>query len=257
MGSWESTDDFCIDNLFQIPWIINYGATRTNRCHIPIYYSLLDGTSEPTNIYCRYSLDNGNNWNWAWQAPGGSGVTNLAASPEGVVHTFMWDAARNLPEPTYSDVLFAILPYNTKGMGGFWKSAPFKVENSKAPWIALYTPQSSAPGDVIRVYMRIFDHQSLPTDVRGWYSMDGGITWNEATAAGGGNLLHNLATSPAGVLYHFPWDARADLGNGIFEDVRFAVMAENPNGTGDREETSQFIIGLPIAPEGQTPQRTQ
>ncbi|HPB32605.1 MAG TPA: formylglycine-generating enzyme family protein, partial [Candidatus Sumerlaeota bacterium] len=248
-GAWASTEDFCMDNLLQITWLSNYGATRTNRFQIPIYYRLVDCTGEATNIYCKYSIDGGNTWNWAWQAPGGEGQTNLSTSPEGVLHTFMWDAARNLPDSHYPDVRFAILPYNTKGMSGFWKSSPFEVINSRAPWVSLYMPENPAQGEVVRVYMRVMDYQSLPTNVRGWYSVDGGEVWWEATSPDGDNLLSNLASSPAGVLQYFPWDAPSDLGEGMFGNVKFAVSADNPNGEGDREETASFKIGIPVIEE--------
>ncbi|HPB32510.1 MAG TPA: hypothetical protein PLB62_13730, partial [Candidatus Sumerlaeota bacterium] len=169
-GAWVSTEDFCVDNLFQTPWLTNYGATRTNRCHIPVYYRLRDCTSEATDIYCAYSLNSGKTWHWAWQGPYSDGQTGLTTSADGVLHTFMWDAAANLPETSYTGVRFAILPYNTKGMSGYWKSPPFDVTNSRAPWVALYKPPSPARGDTVRIYMRVFDYQSLPTDVRGWYS---------------------------------------------------------------------------------------
>ncbi len=242
-GSWAtSPQTFCVDNLFQIPWLTNYGATRTKRCHIPIYYGLVDCTGEPTNIHCKYSIDGGNTWDWAYQAPGGDGQTNLSTSGEGIIHTFMWDAARNLTWSRYPDVRFAILPYNTKGMGGFWKSQPFEVTNSKLPYVLLYTPESPAVGGTIRVYMKVVDYKSYKTNITAWFSSNGGNNWHPASSANGTNILPQLTTTPEGVLYFFPWKAGNNLGMGTFNNIKFAVRADNIHGHGDWEETGVFTV---------------
>ncbi len=243
-GVWASSRDFCVDNLFQIPWAAVYAPEKTSRGYIPIYYSLVDCTREPTSIYCKYSVDGGKTWNWAWQAPvGGDGQNNLATHETGAIRTFMWNAANNLPDASYDNVQFSILPYNTKGMSGYWKSPIFSIKNAKAPMAALYAPSSPASGPVVKVYMRVMDYQSVSTNIKAWYSTDGGNSWNEATSSTGGSLLMNIAAPPQGALCSFPWDAAHDLGTGTFDNVKFAVRASNAaHGEGEWEQTGTFSV---------------
>ena len=60
---------------------------------ISIPFTLVDEESDPARrITAEYSLTGGGSWAPATEGPGGSGTTELAASPEGTPHVFVWDS---------------------------------------------------------------------------------------------------------------------------------------------------------------------
>ncbi len=242
-GVWTSSGDICLDNLLQLPRVAVYSPTDAfdERAFIPIYYQIFDCQSEATSIHCKYSKDGGATWNWAYGAPGGHGLTNLASSPAGTVRMFLWDAAANLGSGTHPNVQFSILPYNTKGMTGFWKSPVFEVKNALGPWVNLYAPAAPVAGAGVTLWLHAFDHKSLPVNISAWYSTDGGRTWSAAQTADGSNVKQNLAATRTGVAGSYLWEAGKDLGAGTFA-VTFGLRAYNDaNGQGEWSAVSFTI----------------
>jgi uncharacterized repeat protein (TIGR01451 family) len=68
----------------------------TAECLIPpisIPFTLVDEESDPARrITAEYSLAGGGSWAPATEGPGGSGTVDLAASPGGTPHLFVWDS---------------------------------------------------------------------------------------------------------------------------------------------------------------------
>ncbi|MFQ5855936.1 MAG: FG-GAP repeat domain-containing protein [Anaerolineae bacterium] len=82
-----ATDDA---DFFSTPQVIQ----ATN---IPVTYTLFDPEGDGVRrIFPEFSPDGGGQWWPATPGPGGDGMTNLAASPEGTSHTFVWNAEANL-----------------------------------------------------------------------------------------------------------------------------------------------------------------
>ncbi len=84
---------------------------------IAIHYTLFDNESDACGIVVEASTD-GIHWSTAPQGQGGDGTTDLAASPMGVEHTFVWKNSLNWPqnivsgEPAYHATIrqFRITP---------------------------------------------------------------------------------------------------------------------------------------------------
>ncbi len=72
--------------FFSTPQII----TQTN---VPVTYTLFDFEEEPVSrIIPEFSRNGGGQWSPATPGPGGDGLINLAAAPQGTPHTFVWNA---------------------------------------------------------------------------------------------------------------------------------------------------------------------
>ncbi len=227
-GAWISSGNFCLDNLLQLPRVsvLQPALAFDERAFIPIYYQIFDCQSEPTNIVCKYSRDGGATWNWAYEAPGSQGQKNQPSSPDGSVRMFLWDAAANLGAGTHSDVQFSILPSNTKGVSGFWKSPVFRVKNALGPWVNLYAPSAPVSGTGVTFWFHVFDHKSKPVNISAWFSTDGGNTWAAARTADGSNVKQNLPASRTGVIGSYFWDMQKDLNVGNY-NVLFGLRAYN------------------------------
>ena len=104
---------------------------------IPITYTLFDPEGDIVpKIFPEFSPHGGGQWFPAAPGPGGDGTTNLAASPDGTLHIFVWHAEVDLiksdnvvfriraqPGYTHSPILWPAVD---------GKSPPFRVE---APWL--------------------------------------------------------------------------------------------------------------------------
>lgn len=129
-GPWYS-DVFSVDNPVS-PWVRIYKPESNTGNKITVYYHLFDYQSVATSIYVRYSIDNGETWNWCNDAQGGDSKENLAASPEGVLHAYNWDAVSNIGCSEFDQLVISILPYNSEhGYSGFWQTDPFSGETCK------------------------------------------------------------------------------------------------------------------------------
>jgi hypothetical protein len=89
---------------------------------VTINYTLIDHESDKCDILVEYSYD-GLEWITA-QSAGGDGITGLAASPDGVNHTFIWANPTIWPCPvvggepvTSRTVMFRITPSDEGGAG--------------------------------------------------------------------------------------------------------------------------------------------
>jgi len=99
---------------------------------IPITYTLFDDESDPVwRIVPQVSWDGGGQWLPA-TAAGGDGTDNLATSPSGTLHLFVWDALHDLIRDGYlspliyresrqDDVAFRILVYPQMAHAGLFQ----------------------------------------------------------------------------------------------------------------------------------------
>jgi len=70
-----------------------YSTAKILGKHITIKYILYDNESDPCNIIPQYSLSGGGKWFIATQGPGGDGTINLASSPRGIEHLYIWNSS--------------------------------------------------------------------------------------------------------------------------------------------------------------------
>ena len=94
-----------------------------------ISYSLINSPSNAESVQVQYSV-NGGPWQAATAGSGGDGTSNLAASPLGTAHTFVWNTAHDLGTTDNPSVQVRIAPSDAVGTGVTQVSAPFAVNNS-------------------------------------------------------------------------------------------------------------------------------
>ncbi|MCR4317342.1 MAG: FG-GAP-like repeat-containing protein [Planctomycetes bacterium] len=220
---------------------------------VSIGFVVSDSSSEPVNIVVQYSLDGGKIFSNSAENPmteSGSalseGTFDLATSPAGVAHTFVWSAISDLGESTYDGVVFRITPFDSK-QGTSATSLPISVTNNTPPSVTLDAVPMQASGDVLLGYT-LRDSMSHPASVLVEYTTDGEI-FRPATRrieAGGGTM--NLETSPEGASHTFLWNSVADVGEANLAGVRLRVTPGDARNTGEPRISTSITIDNNEAP---------
>lgn len=95
---------------------------------IVIHYTLADGNFDNCSVAVMY-YRNGI-WCMATAAMGqGDGTTNLATTPTGVSHTFVWASDFDLPNSDNTNMQVSVVPYDSNGVGCSGTTAMFDVIN--------------------------------------------------------------------------------------------------------------------------------
>jgi hypothetical protein len=141
-GSPKSTSSFPSITLYQpggSPASPFYSTMRLlDEPTISFQYKLFNATSDSVRrIRAFYSLDGGGRWLQAAAAPG-TDTTDLSASPEGSIHTFVWDTFASGFFGQSDNVVFRIEAYPSYQMPGPYRRAyasaqtfPFRVRGSQ------------------------------------------------------------------------------------------------------------------------------
>lgn len=93
--------------------------------NVSIPYVLTDPASAPQSVAVDYSTDGGATWSACSQGLGGDPKTNLASSPSGVAHTFVWDTVQDLGANLVPGVVVRITPTGKSSA----QTQPFTVDN--------------------------------------------------------------------------------------------------------------------------------
>jgi 3',5'-cyclic AMP phosphodiesterase CpdA len=99
--------------------------------NVIISYNLVDAESDNCTIITQYSLDN-TTWLYAGVGEGGDGMIDVASTPVGVDHTFVWASGTDLPH-TNATVYFRIRPYDGDLAGDYATTDAFFVDNRVVP----------------------------------------------------------------------------------------------------------------------------
>ena len=177
---------------------------------------------------------------------GGGSLDDLATSPSGVVHTFGWDFAAQVPTAGSYAQGYRLL-VRTRSLSSSAESAVFAIGNDAAVVSNVVTPSSETTG-IVAVPFTVADSSSDLVNVTVEYqNLDRAAGWKPATSAG--NPPVGIATTPAGVPLTFFWNAPADEPQSEFH----AVLRFTPDdGTtpGTPVATATFVLdnnGLPAA----------
>jgi len=81
---------------------------------VSVVYTLTSDDVTQTDVGVTYSSD-GNTFRRATEGDGGSGTENLAVSPGGTTHTFVWDSGADLEEARETAVLIRVKPEDGVG----------------------------------------------------------------------------------------------------------------------------------------------
>ena len=95
--------------------------------NVTIPYNLKDAESDDCTIIAQYSPNN-ISWFDASVGDGGDGVIDVASTPAGVDHTFVWASGTDIPH-TNATVYFRIGPYDGGMAGAYATTDAFFVDN--------------------------------------------------------------------------------------------------------------------------------
>ena len=201
--------------------------------NVDVDYSLQDLESNPVDITVEFSSDGGTTFASATDAgigAGSDGVSSLSSGALGAAHLFVWDSiadgiALNIPE---SDVIFRIIPSDNLdpllGQGPASQTILFTVDNTSPPTVVIGAITSPQTGDMAIDYT-LMDAESAPQGLVLQYSMDGFVTFQEATEGAGSDGTSGLASSPGGIAHVFVWETATDLGPAFVMSVEVRITA--------------------------------
>jgi hypothetical protein len=194
-----------------------------------VEYILRDLEGDDVNITVEYSM-NGQSFYPASMGAGGDGATLLSSSREGTSHIFVWDSTTDFFGIDLDRVYLKITASDQYHPGYADTSNPFSLDNNKAPIAEIETPSSEQSGSVT-INFTLFDEEYDQIDVVPMYSLNG-IDYISPTLSSGSQSIHNLASSPEGIVHSLIWDTDSDLPFGDVETVYFSVHPFDPqNGT--------------------------
>ncbi|MHC4661566.1 MAG: hypothetical protein ACYS8W_07745, partial [Planctomycetota bacterium] len=180
--------------------------------NVTINYDLFDNESNAVDINVRYSVDGGQSYSPATEAPDppSQGTTGLSATPGGDLHVFVWDSLADVGEANVTARLRIIGSDGTAGSPA--TTANFNVQNNTPPVVSVGTPPSPSSSDVQVNYV-LYDSNSDLASVVIEFSNNSGADWYTATMGPGSDPVASLPASPGGVPYRFVWASAQDLAN--------------------------------------------
>jgi len=93
---------------------------------VAVEFTLADPDATLFCVDVRFSLDHGATFHNCTAASGGRTMHDLAVTPEGVEHKFLWDTPADIGEGYYPDVLVLVLVHGGEG----WVFSPATIDNT-------------------------------------------------------------------------------------------------------------------------------
>lgn len=234
----------------QTPTLTVVTPSGTVAGNISISYTIFDANSDSCFIRPEFSVDGGTIWYYASAGSGGDGIETLDSSPEGVVHTYVWDSFSDNVGlfAVQPNVMFRIKVSDYYVEGEFVNSEAFLVNNSgnTRTLVNVLTPVGIQSGDITISYVLV-DAQHDPIDIIVEVSLDGGVTWQGAVeqSDAGSEGTSGLSSSGAGESHSFIWDSIANSAGQQFpadNDVRIRITPNDGSEPGFSGETSSFTV---------------
>ncbi len=143
-----------------------------------------------------------------------------------------WNAAEDIGTEPQGDLVVRITPYGKRShdAGTAAVSDPFPYGNNTPP--ELTACQVASPtGSPVALRITARDQQGDAVVLSGFYSTDGGATFQPAEFSGTGEQPVLLASE--GTTVDLRWDARAILGDGLFPDTVVLIVLQDASLTGE------------------------
>ena len=224
---------------------------------VAVKYQLTDSASQPMDIAVWWSVDSGATFQAATETTGvgSDGLTQLASSPIGTPHLFVWDAALDLPGAAIAAAIAIVRVAITSPYTGSADSPQFHVltpVGPAAPAVKLGSLPSQAQSPVFVKYT-VSDPAAVSAQADIRYSIDGGLSFSPATDLGsqGSEGRGALAASPAGTDHLFVWNAAADLSSAVATPVALQVTVSSPGGSASTV-SPPMVVASTIAPRAPT-----
>ena len=150
----KQKDETPTQSLNTPPSVIILPISGTQTGDATITYYLSDADSNPASITVEFSADEGASYTPVTEeivSGLSEGTTNLATSPSGVPHVFIWDSDIDLPGVVAENVLIRITPSDIDGTGTPAQIS-ISLDNNQPPTVSVTTPSSPANGPVTVSY---------------------------------------------------------------------------------------------------------
>jgi hypothetical protein len=137
-------------------------------------------------------------------------------------------------------------------IAGDESDGPASPAMTAAPSVIMQTPPSTVTGNVMISYDLISANQDM-CSIQVQFSPDGGITWQNATAAPGGDGTQNLPSgiAPPGYAHEYMWASSVDIGNVYNADVEIRITpVDSVTGeSGAASSTASFVVNNTLLPD--------
>ncbi|MHC4662783.1 MAG: hypothetical protein ACYS8W_13965, partial [Planctomycetota bacterium] len=195
MALWGDEDD---DGLYFSPASVSITTPSGSPIQndVAVQFNLAHPFSTNTSVIVEYYNYVVGLWSLASISAGApESMSDLATSPGGTMHIFLWDSRADLGHGIHDGIRVRISPVG--GLGA--TTSDFTVDNTEPPVLTItgFTPAVQEYGD-ISINFTVSDFESDNVWVQVRYSLDGGATFppdqTANRAAGLGNSMYNLET---------------------------------------------------------------
>jgi len=252
-GTAGLTADFTIDNTPPSVEIKPFEGTQSG--NVTVAYKLSDGAGDQSDIIVEYSTDGGTSYHAATEDTVSAfteGTTQLASSPDGILHIFVWDSVvdcagfRCPDEEGERTVRIKITPSDL--LNGLSVATPsFALDNNIPPTATVETPGAPLPKKgMVQIDYTLFDPEGDDCDITVIYAVEGGV-WGVAMRGSGGDPLTGLTSSATGVAHTFVWNSIANLGYCSETTVYVGIVPKDFK-EGTSGATGAFTVDNNLAP---------
>ncbi len=228
IGEVAVTGPFRLDNS-DVPTITLVTPEGEQTSDVIIAYSIDDREGDPITIQPEFSRDGGSSWEPAT-------VTGQTADigPVGYASTLVWNSKSDTDLLDLFEVVFRLTP-SDNDTGESISTGIFQVDNSDIPSIVLTDITEEQTVDVT-IFYQISDREGDPISLTHEYSLDGGVTWKEATVTG--TITKIPSTSYTGSLV---WNSKSDTDTLDSTSIVFRLTPAD-NDTGESDQTAPFQV---------------
>lgn len=218
LGEMDETDDFRVDNNSP-PRVTLEPIDYEILGDVLVYYTIEDIENDLVNITLEYSPDDGASWYPATYEGDTQNIYSMMYAG-----TLTWLSERDMAN-TYSErVALRIIP-SDENVGEVGEITGIVLDNNDPPQVTVDIPLEGASGDVPISYT-ISDPEGDLVELFGEYSLDGGLTWSEATLSG---ITTDI--SPTNYNGQLTWHSSSDLpGMGLTTTVFSLTPADTDRG---------------------------
>lgn len=178
---------------------------------VVIEYNVTDAEGDDVSLDFEYSVDGGATWKKpSLAAP----ITRVSKSSyAGKVE---WYSDRDTKGIDTEQAIIRARPSDNDA-GEWFEVARFHLDNNDPPAITV-EPPADVGRDQVTIRYKVTDAEGDPVSIRAEYSVDDGVTWEEATVSG---TVENIL--PAAYAGQLTWNAREDIGGTDSSKILFRL----------------------------------
>ncbi|MHC4660928.1 MAG: FG-GAP repeat domain-containing protein [Planctomycetota bacterium] len=195
---------------------------------VTITYRITDLDSENCSTTVLYGLDSAEPASSATLSAASPPTTDLASSPTGVDHTFIWDSATDLNNGLFKDVRITVVA-NDGTDNSLIQTTDYFLVGNDPPDITIQTPAGEQSGDVA-IFYTLTDSTSDPVSIEIEFRENDASPWAPALAVTG-TITSNLTTdNSSGITHAFVWnslDNTGGVGSAVSDFCKVQILASD------------------------------